>query len=238
VARLQLKKPETKFSTGSELLDSVLGIGELDPTSLVSPLNVGGVFRTLARAHQGMLTSKEIVELEKILAPLGINKLSMLSDIGGPRRIMPHIPKFSRFQELMQNFVRKTLGSEFPLFRGIGSEELLALQQGKIGSPLPFSLDYEKAKAFATARSGQPGGVLKGTATPESVMFTAPRRLAPFQEAEIVANPKLFKDLTMTDWFARNQPKGWEPGSIYNFEPVTPDDPINYMLKVLLQEAR
>lgn len=133
------------------------------------------------------------------------------------------LPGYDRFIELARNMVRKSLGEEFPVYRGFKQTERLARRPAQEGTfPITsFSLDpsigQQWAQTYAEA-SRKPAHLLKGKATPDSVMGLLPKRDTHGHEEELVIDPLKMKALQLT---ARVNPaRGSEPVSVGRPDPI------------------
>ena len=207
-------KPESKLSTGSQLLDQVLGLGQFDPASLAQPMpmvgGLGGLIGSLSRYAQGTASKLDknvirknagrITELAPTFDP-NINTGSIWDFIFGKnpyelRELITQLPEFNRFRETMQKQVRQALGDKFPLYRGITSERenrllLGGLESRNLPKTMAMTPDLYIAKNFRGP------GLIEATATPESVLFREPWQGLWGKEKAVVVDPSLLLDFVL-----------------------------------------
>lgn len=115
--------------------------------------------------------------------------------------IMQH-PRYERFKELSQNMVRKSLGEEFPIYRGKGQTDpimkaLLSGNPADLPPTIATTLDPNIAEDFArhsVEKTRKPAYVMKGKASPEAVPGLLPKRNTHGHEEEVVVlTEKLLK---------------------------------------------
>ena len=193
-------------STGSELLDTILGIGSIDPTSAFSgPMGIGGVMSEALRKHQLSAAPKWIEEL------------------------MAH-PSFNKFRQKIQSEVERALGPLFKVYRGIGPQDLKVFQETGMLEPRPssFSVDPQVAKGFAFSNKlapqidqygkmihpGWQPKMLEALATPESVIARPtwnPESNVFGREKELLLDPKTLFNYVLQELDPNVVPKSVYP---------------------------
>mgnify|MGYP001576923275 CR=1 FL=1 len=169
-------KTQKVNKTGNPLLDFLIDTflpssPEEQFSSLFNPL-LGGVFRQLGSQRAGNLINAD--EL--------VNRIR-------------EQPNFNRFIELARNAVRKGLGEQFEVFRGLPRSELLEfLRPGKATTRQAMGVTTSPHIARSFAATFPEGHVIKAMATPESIMGMVPKRstggFAAFpSEQELIVDP-------------------------------------------------
>lgn len=146
-------------------------------------------------------------------------------------------PNYERFKQLAQNLVRRGLGDEFPVYRGKQQTDPLMQSLLMNAEQLPpataVSLDPNIGRGFAISSAEatrKPAYLMKGRATPESVVGLLPRRFTHGHEAELVIDPNL---MTQRQLAAKAVDMGG--GSIQFVKPNL-GGPINDIMGALLDE--
>jgi hypothetical protein len=150
--------------------------GGMDPTTAGGPGQQAGVFRELGLLRKG-------------------------GDLNPAQYLMQAQaqPGYQRFQQLVQNMIRRSLGESIPVARGAAQTDPLiqALQAGRQAPVTAVTTQAEgmfpTAERFAQTyaeTSRKPSYVMQGTAAPEDVAGLLPRRGTPHaHESELILNP-------------------------------------------------
>ena len=135
----RLSYPKGKqVSTGSDLIDTLLGLSSPDPTLGPAPIALGGVFKELISQRLAG-TNTPTAQLKKYAPGLYEELVKKIQFEQSPPTDMlltelQSQPGFRRFQELIAQNLRRVYGNIVPFFRGMHPDEIAGMRGArKIG---------------------------------------------------------------------------------------------------------